>query len=209
MVFRPRARARWSYPPAVFLLVSITWYFIHAPGKERDQFNLVIIVGSLATIVMIWLSWRAWTTLVVIDDMGIRWRGSRSSGQLRWGEISGLGYRRVVAQSESSPTTLDVGLIETQSGELRILPFLQPKLYETLKARFAPLPPEVEAEWFSRPRGADEGIGVLDFVFSPRFCRRGSSLSEMVAISSSWTCFKCGTINPPRLRACGQCSYPR
>jgi hypothetical protein len=132
-----------------------------------------------------------------------------SRGHLRWGEISGLGYRRVPALSASFKTALDVGLIESRSGELRDLPFLQPKLYEILKGRFAALPPEVEAEWFSGPRGADEGAGVvtglLDLFLSPRWM----SLSRMIASSSSWTCFKCGMINPPRLQACGKCSYRR
>jgi hypothetical protein len=168
--------------------------------------QLYLVLGFFGTAAMFWLSWVVWMTVIKIDEIGIRWKGWGRPGRLRWEDISGLGFERQVATSREARSTLKVGLVEAQNGQFNPLPFLSPELYELLKSRYAPLPSEIEAEWFSQPRGADKAL-------DPPFVRstRGFSglLYKMVESSSSWTCFKCGEINPPRLRACGKCSHPR
>jgi hypothetical protein len=186
-------------------MTATVWLILKDPVKRaKDQFYLVL--GLFCVPLYIWLSWVEWTTRIVTDELGIRWKGGGLQGQSRWEEISGLGFQRRPGTPEEPRADLKVGLVDGASGDLHLLPFLSRELYEVLKTRYPALPSEIEAEWFSQPRGADKGMNLPLIRSKVGF---SGLLNKMVESSSHWTCFKCGEINHPRLGACGKCSYPR
>jgi hypothetical protein len=203
MIFRPSMSYRWSFPFFIFCCAASMWALLHFPRRSGSPDVLRMIYFSIYLVFWILLSLQAWTTRVIVDEIGIRWHTLRESGRLPWGAISSLGYRREVSPEDRSRTTLRVGLREADTCELRILPFLSPQLYEALKKRLGPLPPEVETEWLHPTVEAKRPVSR-----SPSSRGRGL-LSWVTARLAHWTCSRCGHINTPSVAACTTCLTSR
>lgn len=79
----------------------------------------------------------AWTTVVVLDDQGIRWEDDEGRRAFAWTEIGCLQH--------GGPAADPKPVLVRWDGGRYTLPFVTPGLYAALKARLNPLPPDVEA----------------------------------------------------------------
>ena len=101
-------------------------------------------VGATAfCLTIIGMGWIFWGAYVRIDDQGISWKEGPSQGRLRWEEVHALG-------SVANRSRLDVGVIETRTKRLHVLPLISRELYEILKSRMGGLPKNEEGELYNR-----------------------------------------------------------
>src|SRR5258708_39795189 len=120
--------ARFSFPLWVFIATSVVWLEMKSPRESLRSQAFYLVMGLISVPLLIWASWVEWTTLIVTDEIGIRWKGLRLLGQFRWGEISGLGFQRQVATPTEPTTTLKVWLLEAGICKLHLPPFPSPAL---------------------------------------------------------------------------------
>lgn len=147
MTFRPPALVRWKYP---FLLCLCFLAFWAAVQYARDTsvhrsryFFALIVVSSVGFVRITQRSIVVWSTQVTVDDDGIRWREGLAAVDLRWNEISGMGY---TFEREGRERRVVVGPVRASTRELQPLPILPRGLYLELRTRLGPLPEEVERD---------------------------------------------------------------
>src|SRR5258708_15443940 len=97
--FRPPNSTRWLYPGWIFMCCVLAWGSFKFPpdsrGKDRSlDRGMLALEAVIVAIVLVFVSVKVWTTSVILDDIGIRWALSNESGELRWDQVSGLGYKR-------------------------------------------------------------------------------------------------------------------
>lgn len=147
--FRPPLRSLFSYPLLIWVCAAMIWFCIRFPSRWHHVRDLELIGFSIAVIFgLVYASWRAWTTRVTVDAVGIAWRVGLESGRLTWGEISELGYRWVRSASRGVPSRLEVGLVQANPHRFYVLPLFPRELYAFLRTRVGPLPPEVTLALF-------------------------------------------------------------
>jgi hypothetical protein len=95
---------------------------------------LFLIVTGFSFVVT---SWMIWTSKIVVDDVGVRWKEGQDIGDVRWNQI-----RSLVLDGGS------LGFVKEGTAWTVKLPFETRKLYETLAGRLNRLKPEEETILF-------------------------------------------------------------
>jgi len=149
MTYRPPLLKRWRYPFLLCLAFGGVWLgilLLLVPRGKMSGFALTLMgVAIVAIVDLVRRSWLVWTTSVSVDDTGLRWSRGSAGGALRWDEISELGFSYTEDRRR-----LQIGPVRALSKMLHPLPLLPRGLYEQLKSRLGPLPPDIEADYYSR-----------------------------------------------------------
>ncbi len=149
MTYRPPARKRWRFPfllclPAVGIWLGIVT--LHYLGAKETRLGLsILVLSGIAFVDLVRRSWLVWTTMVSVDDTGLRWSRGSMRQALRWNEISELGFSYTTGRRR-----LQIGPVRARSNMLHPLPMLPRPLYEELKSRLGGLPPAIEQDYYSR-----------------------------------------------------------
>lgn len=72
--------------------------------------------ASISAIVLVFVSLKVWTTRVILDDIGIRWAFWNESSELRWDQVSGLGFKREVSGGEGPGVGSTSGFWNREAG---------------------------------------------------------------------------------------------
>ena len=96
---------------------------------EFDVLVSVLLAGCA------YRAWRKWSTILILDEQGVRWRVAMTRRTLGWDRIEGV-------QAPAGTASAPWALVETGTGVRHVLPFMPRALFVAFKERTRILPPE-------------------------------------------------------------------